>query len=338
MLVIKKNKLKVLHRYEPIVILGQGSFARDLEEILINHGFYVKDLITSKDLAPYPNKKAQLLIGIFNRETPFSKLVKEAELAGFETIFLPWEYYERFQTDLGWRYWLTYPEYIFENITKINDVETLLSDEHSKQLLTNIVQFRTGQNIDYSQYQDSEPQYFNYLTLANTVKCYIDGGAYTGDSYWDLCKLTKVDQTFLFEPDPENFKKLSKTIHDAVCLPLALADQISLVSFNFNKGESGAITTLGLPNVLAVSIDDLFRHKQVDLIKLDLEGGEIAALNGAKEVLANSRPRLAVSLYHKPDDLWNIPLLLKSLCPDYKFYIRQHYYNSFDCVLYGIPE
>lgn len=337
MLINKNTKLKVLHRYEPVVILGKGSFARDLEKILQSHGFNVAALLTSDELATYNNKHAQLLIGIFNRDTAFSKLLSDATIAGFDTVFMPWEYYERFQTDLGWRYWLTYPEYIFEHLDKIQQVENLLSDLHSIELLQKITQFRTGQFLEYSHYIDNDKQYFNELTLQPT-KCYVDGGAYNGDSFQDLQKQTMVEQAFLFEPDAKNFKILSSSVTNAVCLPIALADTIKIVSFSTEQGESSTITDAGTNMVLAVSIDDMFVNTVVDFIKLDLEGGEIAALNGAKQVLAKYRPRLAVSLYHKPDDLWAIPLLLSTLCDNYNFYIRQHYYNSFDCVLYGIPK
>lgn len=337
MLIDKNTKLKVLHRYEPVVILGKGSFARDLERILQNHGFNVEALITSDELQTYPNKNTQLLIGIFNRDTPFSKLLTQATNTGFQIVFMPWEYYERFQTDLGWRYWLSYPEYIFEHLDKLRQVEQLLSDLHSIELLQNIIKFRTGQLIEYSHYIDNDRQYFNDLTLKYT-KCYVDGGAYIGDSFQDLQQHVNVEQAFLFEPDAKNFKIMNNSVKNAVCLPLALSDKIKMVSFSTERGESSTITDNGTNTVLAVSIDDMFANTVVDFIKLDLEGGEIAALSGAKQVLAKYRPRLAVSLYHKPDDLWTIPLLLSTLCDNYNFYIRQHYYNSFDCVLYGIPK
>jgi hypothetical protein len=75
----------------------------------------------------------------------------------------------------------------------------------------------------------------------------------------------------------------------------------------------------------------------VDFIKLDVEGGEADALRGAHRTLISHRPVLAISCYHKPEDLWALPDLIDSLVPDYRFYLRQHAFNSFDLVLYAMP-
>ena len=76
----------------------------------------------------------------------------------------------------------------------------------------------------------------------------------------------------------------------------------------------------------------------VDFIKLDVEGAEIAALRGGAELILRSRPILAVSLYHRPEDVWEIPELLMDMCTHYRFYLRQHLFNSFESVLYAIPD
>jgi hypothetical protein len=87
-----------------------------------------------------------------------------------------------------------------------------------------------------------------------------------------------------------------------------------------------------------MALDDLLRGQSTDFIKLDVEGGEIAALKGAADVILRCRPVLAISFYHRPQDLWEIPQLLRTLCPDYQFFLRQHYFNSFDSVLYAVPD
>ena len=125
---IKKTYIpKTLHRYEPVVILGTGSFAQDLEVILLNHGFFVERKITTDDLPTLTNKNIQLIVAIFNRNTPYSLLIEKAKLNGFQNIFLPWEYYSRFITDLGWRYWLSDHELIFNNMNNINKLYHMFS-------------------------------------------------------------------------------------------------------------------------------------------------------------------------------------------------------------------
>ena len=65
-------------------------------------------------------------------------------------------------------------------------------------------------------------------------------------------------------------------------------------------------------------------NKKVDYIKMDIEGAEIAALQGASATIAKCKPKLAISAYHKEDDLWKIPQLIKELNPGYKLYFEHH--------------
>jgi hypothetical protein len=81
-----------------------------------------------------------------------------------------------------------------------------------------------------------------------------------------------------------------------------------------------------LPNTLATDL------------KLDIEGAELDALRGARELISRSRPRLAVCVYHKPEHLWEIPLFLREMCPWCDFYLRSHGHYGFDTVMYAVPR
>jgi FkbM family methyltransferase len=85
-----------------------------------------------------------------------------------------------------------------------------------------------------------------------------------------------------------------------------------------------------------ISIDDFVKQKnltRLDFIKMDIEGAEISALMGAKESIARFLPKLAIAIYHKPDDLWQIPLLIKNIHPGYSFYIKHNSRSSLETVL-----
>jgi hypothetical protein len=105
--------------------------------------------------------------------------------------------------------------------------------------------------------------------------------------------------------------------------------------FNNTADATGCISTDGNIQVKAVKLDDVITEK-VTYIKMDIEGGELSALEGAQRILKQDRPKLAISLYHKPTDLWEIPIYIKKLVPEYKFYVRHHdvFYGSF--VLYAV--
>ena len=70
---------------------------------------------------------------------------------------------------------------------------------------------------------------------------------------------------------------------------------------------------------------------------MDIEGAELPSLKGAENTIRHYKPKLAISVYHKYDDLFTIPKYIKSLNNEYKFYLRAHYKPYFnDLVLYAI--
>ena len=208
----------------------------------------------------------------------------------------------------------------------------------------NIFRFRLGLKNNFSSFTHIDNQYFNALTLHGDKSqsiYYIDGGAYNGDTLMQLVALRPINRAYLFEPDQQNFSALCRNVFlqkiSAQCLPLALSDKYQVLTFNSGIGEAGTVSQTGTTHIAAMALDDLLNGECVDLIKLDVEGGEIDALKGASKTIEHCRPIMAISIYHRPTDLWEIPKLLRTLCKGYQFFIRQHYYNSFDSVLYAVP-
>lgn len=79
------------------------------------------------------------------------------------------------------------------------------------------------------------------------------------------------------------------------------------------------------------------RNEKVTFIKMDIEGAELETLKGASRLIAEQKPKLAVCVYHKPEDIFTIPEYLRTLNPDYKFYLRYYTFAEWDTVLYAIP-
>jgi FkbM family methyltransferase len=77
-------------------------------------------------------------------------------------------------------------------------------------------------------------------------------------------------------------------------------------------------------SIPSVTIDTFTREqdiKKVDFIKMDIEGSEVPALIGARETIKKYKPKLAISVYHKWDDLEVIPTLIHGMHPGYRFYL-----------------
>jgi FkbM family methyltransferase len=283
---------------------------------------------------------------MFNHRHSFDKVVRIPVEAGFQVPLMPWEFYEQFGDELGWRYWLGRRDVLTRNLARLARTAEGFADEISRQVLFRTCAFRLGLDLDYSSHLSEGSQYFNEITLpalAGRSIVYLDCGAYNGDTYIDLQSRPDVrcSQAFLLEPDPANFSELVSrvsTLHSsAICLPLAAAETYSILTFS-SDGTSSAIGANGDVHIAAVAVDELLPGGTVDLIKIDVEGAEARVLRGARQTILRNRPVLAVSLYHNPQDLWELPELLSDLCRDYRLYVRQHCFNSFDLVLYAVPE
>jgi FkbM family methyltransferase len=347
-----------LDKNKPIWIFGAGNFGRDLAKILIDEKYNLLGFIETQprlnqilglpvlnwEQLSAENKKAQLAIGIFNRGMPLDRLHKLAEDSGFANIFMPWDIYEKYGESLGWRFWLSKPEVIFNSLPAIKQTYDLLADDVSKKCLLDILSFRLGLNTNYASFSHSENQYFNQLTLPllkDKEVLYVDCGAYNGDTLSEISKEVDISEAWLFEPDAKNFSDLVKNVKEmkinATSIPCGVSDKYDILTFN-GGGEGGAISESGSQRIVTVALDQILPVNKIDFLKLDIEGAEAPALRGGKELIKRSRPVIALSLYHLPKDPWELPALLQELCQDYSYFIRQHYFNSFDSVLYAVPD
>jgi hypothetical protein len=119
---------------------------------------------------------------------------------------------------------------------------------------------------------------------------------------------------------------------------MALSDRHERLTFTDSIGEASCISASGSVGITAVALDDVVGNSPVNFIKLDVEGGEHAALLGARRTIARNAPVLALSAYHRPEDLWNLIQVIDDLGCRYQYALRQHHFNSFDLVLYATRE
>jgi len=112
---------------------------------------------------------------------------------------------------------------------------------------------------------------------------------------------------------------------------------------NINSTGTGSSTTLGGGNTVVKSLTlDSFVERQklerVDFIKLDVEGAELSILKGALETIKKFKPKMAISIYHKPEDIITIPLFLFNVLPQAKFYLSHKFYDCDETVLFVNPR
>ncbi len=241
--------------------------------------------------------------------------------------------------EMGVTNWSSSDEWLFKNhfnldldLKKIKKVFDLLKDKPSREVLRRVVNYRLGliRLVDSSPY----PAYFHPEVSPEKKDVVIDGGAHTGDTAPAFAKAAM--KVFSFEPEEETYKKLAcnvSSLNNVFPEKAALWNKDGYVSFKVvSCSGSSHVSLWGKKKVKAVALDTFV--KEAGLIKLDVEGSEERVLTGAKRLL-KLRPKLQVCIYHKPRDLWEIPLLIKKLNPDYEFYLGHHTATIMDTVLYA---
>lgn len=169
----------------------------------------------------------------------------------------------------------------------------------------------------------------------------MDCGAYTGVAYRKFARQYNISKYVAFEPDPKNFKLLCNSeiqCQDTLLLPIGVWGKTEVLRFSGGKDMGSNVDNYGESLIQCVAVDDVLPSTDINLIKFDVEGAELAALQGMKQLIAKNRPSLCVSVYHRPEDLVVIPRLIQSWGLDYCLYLRTHEYNCFGTVLYARPR
>jgi FkbM family methyltransferase len=178
----------------------------------------------------------------------------------------------------------------------------------------------------------------------------LDCGAFTGDTLgsWLAARGSSFARYVAVEPDPHNRAALEQYVaglpagvrQRVEVAPYALAAQRGTATFSASGTASSALARQGQTVVTCVSVDELAAElgpPRPTWIKMDIEGGEPEAIVGAAGFIREHAPVLAVSVYHRQDHLWRIPLALAEVRRDYRFFLRPHFEEGWDLVLYAVP-
>lgn len=252
--------------------------------------------------------------------------------------------------------WMTENQNKLINDSAIKTFKKLLCDEKSKKLLDRIILFRKTFVPENYILPDNKTQYFpSDLNLFNNIDRLrmIDCGAYNGDTVVSaLHQNIEIEYIVSFEPDAnnlsamiDNFQKYLQNSSQTrfIIYPFGIWKETTTLKFN-SCGPSSSVLLKkdAKENILSVpvtSIDETMAFASPNYIKMDIEGAEQEGIIGAKHTILSHKPVLAISLYHKPEDLWEIPLLIENISPNkYNMYIRIHAHFCRETVLYCIPK
>jgi len=352
------NKLQLVEQAENVCVFGLGKYFDEAFESKHMKEKYKVNLLCDNN----PEKWGKKFYGI--ECVPPEKLKEYKNLVVIITMGNPIGVMRQL-SEMG-VVWLTHAHLSLDEMTelpkdkvwfkkeseKLFQVYDLLNDEVSRKVFSNVIANRTAflcAEYSYEEVASRTPEYFDPEVIKLTQQeSFVDCGAYIGDTIKAFLKaVSDYQAVYAFELDYSNYKDMESAYGNMEKIHLynnAAWNEEKEISYSSGEGDnepregisvlkSGEGTTL---IGKAVVLDNVLADKEITYIKMDIEGAEVPALQGCKKIISEQKPKLAICLYHKISDFWEVPLLIKSFRPDYKFAVR-HYnpYGFMGTVLYA---
>jgi FkbM family methyltransferase len=341
-----------------VVVYGAGGAGRSVAANLKSQGIEVESFIDAaakandiRDGLPtytladwtarFKSAARDVVISLHNPDHEVPPVIDILQTAGFRNVLTMVDYVNSVD-DPEYRYWLGPASTYRTKSQEIDTVYSLMSDELSRSWLDATLRLRLLGDYKGLPAPSREDIYApTDLPRWPSPLRLMDCGAFDGDSIANLMRLGyEFDGLIAFEPDPANYSALAERCADlnAILLPCAVSSHARRVSFSSGEGKSSRINEqFGADTVQCVGIDQAFPDFGPTLIKLEVEGEELAVLEGSIKTLRKHRPALAIGVYHLPEHLWQIPLFIQSLDLRYKMFLRGHAHNNYALTLYCIP-
>lgn len=191
----------------------------------------------------------------------------------------------------------------------------------------------------------SKRQYFDIPELKENYiegqESFVDAGSFDGKTSLLFMKWCggEYEKIWALEPDKRNMEKcitaLSCAGEKCQIIPRGLWNKKTNLSFVSCLNGASQIDKAGKEVIYTDCLDSIIDDR-VTFIKMDIEGAEYNAILGAHNTISTYKPKLAISIYHKPEDIWEIPSLILEINPEYKMYLGHYSVAAEETVLYAI--
>ena len=340
-----------------LAIIGAGSEGERLATLCHEHGIKLVALADDNPLKRGKEIAGQIVAPVsellrLRRTTPVVvashrvlNATRRVRELGFETVipfgllqviapdvFRPHMFYDGLLDDLS------------ANHDRYGHLSNILADQRSRDVLDAVLAFR--QTLDPLKLagivNDDDLYAPEGLIEFSDREVYVDGGSYDGDTIRTFIDRVggRFNEIYAFEPDPATFTKLKANFRDEPRVhPIhaGLHSHTGGLRFRDDATRGAIFTDDGQTEMPVITIDDVLGDRPLTYVKMNIEGAEIEALRGGRNAIRRWTPRLAISAYHRPSDLWRIPQLVLELNPDYALYLRQHDGGIIETVLYALP-
>lgn len=195
-----------------------------------------------------------------------------------------------------------------------------------------------------AEYRNNTSQYFDLFAPCEH-EAFVDCGCYDASTAFHFagwCGRNGYERIWCFEPDRESYDRCAQLcagLKNCTVHPYGLSDRAGIASFQSGRKEESRIvgTADGSCDdvIETMALDEFLQGERVTFIKMDIEGAELDALKGAAGIIKEQKPKLAISIYHKAEDIIEIPRLILGFRSDYRLYIRHYSLLSNETVLYA---
>ena len=223
-----------------------------------------------------------------------------------------------------------------------------VADDVKKRLMKNLGIDERSIRMGIFDWRNNQGQYFDYFP-ANENEVFVDCGCFDGATCYNFvawCGQKGYEHIYSFEADPKNYEKskaLLEPLGKCDLYPYGTADETKKVYFAADAFETSCVIDKeeaekrnfqGVEEIEVRALDEVLAGKRVTFIKMDIEGAEYEALLGARKLIAENRPRMAISVYHKFEDFVTLANLVLEMHPDYKIAFRHYGFDELETVMY----
>lgn len=349
-----------------VVIYGHGNLGNELAKGLKNADWPIKyfidanqptdlsvDLLNLKDANKILSPNTLIIVALYDIHSEYPAIQRNLQKEGFCNIISVLDlrvWPELFQvghihSTLSWD---------IEHIPAVEVLKSysLLDDAKSKDVFGQILRFMIDSPYEKVTLCPKISQYMPTDIYSKIEGEYIvDCGAYDGDTMRSFFyALGKWSSYIAVDADPYNIEKIKASICSDLPTHLQKKTQIVHAAVSNETGEvsfcagnrtasyveDSILTRNKTISVPLIRLDDVI-DTPVSLIKMDVEGFELRALQGAERLIQNNQPLLAICGYHQQSDLWEIPLYMKMVYPNYHIFLR-NYVGIIEYVFYAVPK
>lgn len=344
---IKENLADELKRQNiPLVMWGAGEIADEvsyylkkndinLADVFVDDAYYFENMsFNGKSVLPVSTleekyTQVNVIMGCSNYE----------KIKYLEQLTVVNEVFYLFSCNYG-IYEKTPLSEIEENIDEFEKVGCIFADNSSYQNYLAFLKTRVSGNNSYifDLFQQESNFFNNDVFKVDGNEVFLDIGAYDGDTIRLFLRENggKYQHIYALEPDEINRKRLENYIKESGLQNVNVSGSAAWKEkgeLHFVANDNGQLSSLVFSGsnkiegtksgIKAETLDEMFSYnKNITLIKINYLEGVKEALQGARNILREHKPKLAVSVGFDCKNIRYIPLLIREINPDYKLYLR----------------